>query len=218
MTSLCTILGLSTAGHGPGAGRPDHNSRWQVAVVGGLITNMLLTRLLIPIGYLAFEKIRADRQVLRDSVRIWTSIRDGRGCVTRRGRFLSPPFRGRKRGEQSHRIYRTRSGIAMLSIPGCPRPRSRPGLSPVRQLPPETPRALATWGRSCRRSTGGDLAQTLATASSRGLRAPPRYRDFVTRSSQPRRRWAPPPSPAGRPLSPACVIDQDFAHRPRGRR
>jgi multidrug efflux pump subunit AcrB len=28
-----------------------------IAVIGGLITNMLLTRLLIPVGYLAFEKI-----------------------------------------------------------------------------------------------------------------------------------------------------------------
>ena len=30
-----------------------------IAVIGNLITNMLVTRLLIPVGYLAFEKIGA---------------------------------------------------------------------------------------------------------------------------------------------------------------
>ena len=30
-----------------------------IAVIGGLITNMLLTRLLIPVGYLALEKVGA---------------------------------------------------------------------------------------------------------------------------------------------------------------
>ena len=57
MTSLCTILGLVplAMGLGPGA---QMQQPLAIAVIGGLITNMLLTRLLIPVGYLAFEKIR----------------------------------------------------------------------------------------------------------------------------------------------------------------
>jgi CzcA family heavy metal efflux pump len=56
MTSLCTILGLVplALGLGPGA---QMQQPLAIAVIGGLITNMLLTRLLIPVGYLAFEKI-----------------------------------------------------------------------------------------------------------------------------------------------------------------
>ena len=56
MTSLCTILGLVplAMGLGPGA---QMQQPLAIAVIGGLITNMLLTRLLIPVGYLAFEKI-----------------------------------------------------------------------------------------------------------------------------------------------------------------
>jgi multidrug efflux pump subunit AcrB len=58
MTSLCTILGLVplAMGWGPGA---QMQQPLAIAVIGGLITNMLLTRLLIPVGYLALEKIRA---------------------------------------------------------------------------------------------------------------------------------------------------------------
>ena len=58
MTSLCTILGLVplAMGLGPGA---QMQQPLAIAVIGGLITNMLLTRLLIPVGYLAFEKIGA---------------------------------------------------------------------------------------------------------------------------------------------------------------
>jgi multidrug efflux pump subunit AcrB len=57
MTSLCTILGLVplAMGLGPGA---QMQQPLAIAVIGGLITNMLLTRLLIPVGYLAFDKIR----------------------------------------------------------------------------------------------------------------------------------------------------------------
>jgi multidrug efflux pump subunit AcrB len=57
MTSLCTILGLVplALGMGPGA---QMQQPLAIAVIGGLITNMLLTRLLIPVGYLAFEQIR----------------------------------------------------------------------------------------------------------------------------------------------------------------
>ena len=57
MTSLCTILGLVplAMGMGPGA---QMQQPLAIAVIGGLITNMLLTRLLIPVGYLAFEQIR----------------------------------------------------------------------------------------------------------------------------------------------------------------
>ena len=51
MTSLCTILGLVplALGMGPGA---QMQQPLAIAVIGGLITNMLLTRLLIPVGYL----------------------------------------------------------------------------------------------------------------------------------------------------------------------
>ena len=54
MTSLCTILGLVplALGLGPGA---QMQQPLAIAVIGGLITNMLLTRLLIPVGYLAFK-------------------------------------------------------------------------------------------------------------------------------------------------------------------
>ncbi len=52
MTSLCTILGLVplAMGVGPGA---QMQQPLAIAVIGGLIANMLLTRLLIPVGYLA---------------------------------------------------------------------------------------------------------------------------------------------------------------------
>src|SRR5271157_2528282 len=54
MTSLCTILGLVplAMGFGPGA---QMQQPLAIAVIGGLITNMLLTRLLIPVGYLVFK-------------------------------------------------------------------------------------------------------------------------------------------------------------------
>jgi CzcA family heavy metal efflux pump len=54
MTSLCTILGLVplALGMGPGA---QMQQPLAIAVIGGLITNMLLTRLLIPVGYLALR-------------------------------------------------------------------------------------------------------------------------------------------------------------------
>ncbi len=54
MTSLCTILGLAplAVGVGPGA---QMQQPLAIAVIGGLITNMLLTRLLIPVGYLVFS-------------------------------------------------------------------------------------------------------------------------------------------------------------------
>jgi CzcA family heavy metal efflux pump len=54
MTSLCTILGLVplAMGMGPGA---QMQQALAIAVIGGLITNMLLTRLLIPVGYLALS-------------------------------------------------------------------------------------------------------------------------------------------------------------------
>ncbi|HWE39839.1 MAG TPA: efflux RND transporter permease subunit [Isosphaeraceae bacterium] len=58
MTSLCTILGLVplAMGLGPGA---QMQQPLAIAVIGGLIANMLLTRLLVPIGYLAFIGRRA---------------------------------------------------------------------------------------------------------------------------------------------------------------
>jgi CzcA family heavy metal efflux pump len=55
MTSLCTILGLVplALGFGPGA---QMQQPLAIAVIGGLITNMLLTRLLIPVGYLVLRR------------------------------------------------------------------------------------------------------------------------------------------------------------------
>ncbi len=54
MTSLCTILGLAplALGFGPGA---QMQQPLAIAVIGGLIANMLLTRLLVPVGYLVFR-------------------------------------------------------------------------------------------------------------------------------------------------------------------
>jgi CzcA family heavy metal efflux pump len=56
MTSLCTILGLIplAIGMGPGA---QMQQPLATAVIGGLITNMLLTRLLIPVGYLVLDQL-----------------------------------------------------------------------------------------------------------------------------------------------------------------
>jgi CzcA family heavy metal efflux pump len=59
MTSLCTILGLVplAMGMGPGA---QMQQPLAIAVIGGLITNMLLTRLLIPVGYLVLRGGRSQ--------------------------------------------------------------------------------------------------------------------------------------------------------------
>jgi CzcA family heavy metal efflux pump len=55
MTSLCTIFGLFplAIGFGPGA---QMQQPLAIAVIGGLIANMLLTRLLIPVGYLVLQR------------------------------------------------------------------------------------------------------------------------------------------------------------------
>ena len=54
MTSLCTILGLVplALGLGPGA---QMQQPLAIAVIGGLTANMIFTRLLIPVGYLALQ-------------------------------------------------------------------------------------------------------------------------------------------------------------------
>ncbi len=54
MTSLCTIFGLVplAIGLGPGA---QMQQPLAIAVIGGLIANMLVTRLLIPVGYLVLQ-------------------------------------------------------------------------------------------------------------------------------------------------------------------
>ena len=54
MTSLTTIFGLAplALGIGPGA---QMQQPLAIAVIGGLFTNMLLTRLLIPVGYLVLK-------------------------------------------------------------------------------------------------------------------------------------------------------------------
>ena len=55
MTSLTTIFGLVplALGLGPGA---QMQQPLAIAVIGGLIANMLVTRLLIPVGYLALRR------------------------------------------------------------------------------------------------------------------------------------------------------------------
>jgi CzcA family heavy metal efflux pump len=58
MTSLSTIFGLLPLALGIGAGA-QMQQPLAIAVIGGLITNMLLTRLLVPVGYLALRR-RAD--------------------------------------------------------------------------------------------------------------------------------------------------------------
>src|SRR6185312_14105664 len=54
MTSLMSIFGLVplALGLGPGA---QMQQPLAIAVIGGLIANMLLTRLLIPVGYLVLK-------------------------------------------------------------------------------------------------------------------------------------------------------------------
>ncbi|HTU26119.1 MAG TPA: efflux RND transporter permease subunit [Pirellulales bacterium] len=56
MTSLTTIFGLVplALGLGPGA---QMQQPLAIAVIGGLVTNMLLTRLLIPVGYLLLNRM-----------------------------------------------------------------------------------------------------------------------------------------------------------------
>jgi multidrug efflux pump subunit AcrB len=60
MTSLTTIFGLLPLafGFGPGA---QMQQPLAVAVIGGLTVNMLLTRLLIPVGYLVLRGSAGDR-------------------------------------------------------------------------------------------------------------------------------------------------------------
>jgi CzcA family heavy metal efflux pump len=55
MTSLCTILGLMPLALGLGPGS-QMQQPLAIAVIGGLVTNMLLTRLLIPVGYLLIQR------------------------------------------------------------------------------------------------------------------------------------------------------------------
>jgi len=59
MTSLTTIFGLVplALGFGPGA---QMQQPLAIAVIGGLIMNMLITRLLIPVGYLVLS---GDREL-----------------------------------------------------------------------------------------------------------------------------------------------------------
>ncbi len=59
MTSLATIFGLVplALGLGPGA---QMQQPLAIAVIGGLVANMLLTRLLIPVGYLILAERNPD--------------------------------------------------------------------------------------------------------------------------------------------------------------
>jgi multidrug efflux pump subunit AcrB len=63
MTSLAAILGLLPLaldiGIGPGGGPGAHMQRpLAIAVIGGLLANMLFTRMIIPVGYLALARSR----------------------------------------------------------------------------------------------------------------------------------------------------------------
>jgi HAE1 family hydrophobic/amphiphilic exporter-1 len=60
MTSLATIFGLLwlALGLGPGA---QMQQPLAIAVIGGLTVNMLVTRLLIPIGYQVIQSRAASR-------------------------------------------------------------------------------------------------------------------------------------------------------------
>ncbi len=58
MTSLCTIFGLLPLAFGIGPGA-QMQQPLAIAVIGGLIANMLLTRLLVPVGYLALRRKEA---------------------------------------------------------------------------------------------------------------------------------------------------------------
>ena len=62
MTSLAAILGLAplALGIGPGA---QMQQPLAIMVIGGLTANMLFTRMMIPVGYLAFDQIRPLRLV-----------------------------------------------------------------------------------------------------------------------------------------------------------
>lgn len=55
MTSLCTIFGLFPLALGLGPGS-QMQQPLAIAVIGGVIANMLLTRLLIPVGYLVLYR------------------------------------------------------------------------------------------------------------------------------------------------------------------
>ncbi len=61
MTSLTTIFGLVplALGLGPGA---QMQQPLAIAVIGGLITNMLLTRLLIPVGYALLNQTGSEQE------------------------------------------------------------------------------------------------------------------------------------------------------------
>jgi Cu/Ag efflux pump CusA len=77
MTSLAAILGLLPLaldiGIGPGGGPGAQMQRpLAIAVIGGLLANMLFTRMIIPVGYLAlagWRKPIESRLSLRESAR-----------------------------------------------------------------------------------------------------------------------------------------------------
>jgi Cu/Ag efflux pump CusA len=60
MTSLAAILGLFplALGIGPGA---QMQQPLAIMVIGGLTANMLFTRMVIPVGYLVFERFRPQQ-------------------------------------------------------------------------------------------------------------------------------------------------------------
>ena len=87
MTSLCTIFGLAplALGLGPGA---QMQQALAIAVIGGLIANMLLIRLLIPVGYLVLQRKPAllPVRIIPDFIPA-RSASEGRQTVYHRLRF-----------------------------------------------------------------------------------------------------------------------------------
>ena len=124
MTSLCTILGLVplALGMGPGA---QMQQPLAIAVIGGLITNMLLTRLLIPVGYLVLVGRREHGPVVsrRAVVGGWQYGEDTR----RRGSAEAPgepPARPGGRGLRGRHGFHGRGGLPVPrrrgpSMPSC---------------------------------------------------------------------------------------------------
>jgi multidrug efflux pump subunit AcrB len=55
MASLCTIFGLFPLAMGLGLGA-QMQQPLAIAVIGGLVANMLVTRLLIPVDYLLLRR------------------------------------------------------------------------------------------------------------------------------------------------------------------
>ncbi len=84
MTSLAAVLGLFplALGIGPGA---QMQQPLAIMVIGGLIANMLFTRMVIPVGYLVMEGRGASRERQRPEVGLQTPVADAPGSPISQG-------------------------------------------------------------------------------------------------------------------------------------